>query len=398
MAAELLPRLVRIDARRPASWLAAGSAAASVAVLAAASPDAAVATAAAVFCGGWAGVAAAGVPPRGILPGDRAVDAAWWWERAAWPVVGAAGAWVACGAAAGAAPIAAGAILGVGCATLVGVAAAGRAAPADAASCGLVATAAAAAAGLAGGTAAAALAWAALAACIVVPVASAGLTFLGREWGGGLDAGPARATFAEIGLARGGLRSALSGLAMIASLAGLAGWYFLFPEAAAMGLVATVGWFLALAVPAVLLGPPAGGAGWEPLAAAAAVEAGPGIAWRRPARPRWAVAVAAAHAAILGWPPLVAGLLLAAEATGAPVPAATWAWLTVAALAVAATGLVAVALAFGAAGTRPETAGAVVSGLVVAGLVLAVVRLPELRRLPRDSGQTAVEKMVRLER
>ena len=72
--------------------------------------------------------------------------------------------------------------------------------------------------------------------------------------------------------------------------------------------------------------------------------------------------------------------------------------LTVAALAVAATGLVAVALAFGAACTRPETAGAVVSGLVVAGLVLAVVRLPELRRLPRDSGQTAVEKMVRLER
>jgi hypothetical protein len=144
---------------------------------------------------------------------------------------------------------------------------------------------------------------------------------------------------AEIGLARGGLRRILVASAMASSLAGLAGWYFLAPEAAAFGCPFAIGWFAVLAVPAALIGPPTGSV-WQAVAASAATAGdGPAAVWQRPTALRLAVAVAVGHAALLGWPPLVAGLLQIAEATVGPAAAPAWPWITVAALTASAAGL-----------------------------------------------------------
>jgi len=73
----ILPVLVRSDSRRPASWLACGMAATALASLAATGTGVA-AVMAAIACGGWAAAAAAGRPPRGLVPGMVRLDAAWW--------------------------------------------------------------------------------------------------------------------------------------------------------------------------------------------------------------------------------------------------------------------------------------------------------------------------------
>jgi len=367
-----LPLLVRSDARRPASWLACGLAAAAVASLAATGTG----VAAAIACGGWAAAAAAGRPPRGLVPGLVRLDAAWWWERAAWPLAGclaaAAGRWLWAGDGAA---IAVGLAIGVGVMIALAVAAATRGATAaDATSLGLVVATAAAAAGMNGRSTVEALACAGGAAAGLAAAAWAAWRH-GRSWSWPADPqARTAASFAELGMARGGVRSALAALAMATSLVGMAVWYFLAPAAAAAGTLVALGWFTALAVPAVVLGP-AGHVAWRRLVATTAGPAGS----RRPVGPAGAAAVACGHAVVLGWPPVVAGLLLAVEGGLEPASVCVWPWLTVAALAVAAALLVALALAAAAARIDAETTLAWAAGLIILTLVAS---LPILRSLP----------------
>jgi hypothetical protein len=106
-------------------------------------------------------------------------------------------------------------------------------------------------------------------------------------------------------------------------------------------------------------------------------------------------AVAVGYAAMLGWPPLVAGLLHTAEAGFDPLAAGVWPWLTVAALVVAAALLVALVRCAAAAGWKPETTLAAAACLAVIALVVA---LPFLRGLPKGPAETRVEKLARWER
>lgn len=389
MFAAVLPLLMRIDARRPASWVAAGIAAAAGLVLGRA-PATSATIAAAVVCGGWAAVAAAGHAPRGIVPGRAACDAAVRWTRALWPLAGSAVAavWLANGAGAER-PVVVAVTLGVVVATWCGAAAARRgAAPADAASFAAVASTAAAAAGLpVSGV------WPAVAAVGLAAVAIPAVAWAGWRLDVGLpepaDAEPRspRPLAAELGLARGGLRRTLAALAMASSLAGLAGWYFLAPEAAAYGCPFAVGWFVALALPAALIGPPSGAA-WQGVARSAATAAtGAAVISRRPTGLHLAVAAAVGHAALLGWPPLVAGLLRTAEeATVGTVFASAWPWVAVAALAAGALALIALAALAAAVPLNRETALAVAAGLVAAATVLAAGSLPDLRGSPSAPG------------
>ena len=405
MSAALLPVLVRCDARRPASWLACGLAGAAVARLAATGTGV-PAVAIAIACGGWAAAAAAGRPPRGLVPGMVRLDAAWWWERAAWPLVGCLAAaagrrlWADDGAAiAVGLAIPVGLAIGVGVMTALAVAAATcGATAADATSLGLVVAVAAAAAATQGRSAAEALACSLGAAAGLAVLAWCGWQ-QGRGWAWHADE-PARGAVsaAELGLAGGGLRSALAALAMATSLAGMAVWYFLAPAAAAAGTIVALGWFTALAVPAVVLGP-AGHVAWRRLVATTAGPArirplgGPAgsstqqtassydapARIRRPVAHAGAAAVACGHAVVLGWPPLVAGLLLAVEGGLEPAAVCVWPWLTVAALAVAAALLVALALAAAAARIDAETTLAWAAGLIILTLVAS---LPILRSPP----------------
>jgi hypothetical protein len=396
-----LPLLVRSDARRPASWLACGLAAAAVASLAATGTGVAAVTAA-IACGGWAAAAAAGRPPRGLVPGMVRLDAAWWWERAAWPLAGclaaAAGRWLWAGDGAA---IAVGLAIGVGVMTALAVAAATRGATAaDATSLGLVVATAAAAAAANGRSPVEALACAGGAAAGLAAAAWAAWRH-GRGWSWHADPqARTAASFAELGMARGGVRSALAALAMLTSLTGMAVWYFLAPAAAAAGTFVALGWFTALAVPAVLLGP-AGHVAWRRLVATTAGPAGsrrPGgpagsstqqtassydsrAGSRRLVGPAGAAAVACGHAVVLGWPPVVAGLLLAVEGGLEPASVCVWPWLTVAALAVAAALLVALALAASAARIDAETTLAWAAGLVI----LALLSLPQTLPPPQEA-------------
>jgi hypothetical protein len=392
--AALVSLLVRIDGRRPASWLACGIAAAAVAGLAA-TAGGVDAVAAAIACGGWA-AAAVGRPPAGPFPGMPRLAAVWWVVRAAWPLIGclaaAAGGWFMAGD---------GVAIGVGCGLGVAVAvavaakaAACGAAAADATSLGLVCSAATAAAGMGGRSVSESLACAG-AATAVIAAATWSAGRWGRGWSWTADGRPrAAATFADLAMFRGGLRWALSALAMATSLVGMAAWYFLAPTAAAVGMLAALGWFTALAAPAATLGPPWHG-GWARLAATA----GGAETARRSAGPlaagRWAAAVACGYAALLGWPPLVAGLLRTAESGLDPLAAGVWPWLTVAALAVAAAVLVVLVRCATFMGCKAETALAGAACLAVAALVGV---LPALRGLPKGPAETRVEKMARWER
>jgi len=397
----ILPVLVRSDSRRPASWLACGMAATALASLAATGTGVA-AVMAAIACGGWAAAAAAGRPPRGLVPGMVRLDAAWWWERAAWPLAGclaaATGRWIW---ADDGAAIAVGLATGVVVMTGMAAAAATRgAAAADATSLGLVVAVAAAVAGLKGRSAAEALACSGGAAAVLAAASWCAWRH-GRGWSWHADAqARTAASFAELGMARGGVRSALAALAMATSLVGMAAWYFLAPAAAAAGALVALGWFTALAVPAVVLGP-AGHVAWRQLVAttdgpagirrpvgpagsstqqtASSYDSPAGI--RRPVGPAGAAAVACGHAVVLGWPPVVAGLLLAVEGGLEPASVCVWPWLTVAALAVAAALLVALALAAAAARIDAETTLAWAAGLVILAL-LSLPQAPALLSLP----------------
>lgn len=280
---------LRIDRRRPASWLAAATAAGAVAWLMMRSPaDPGLRAAVAVVAGAVAAVMAIGDPPRGLYGPVRD----WVWLRAAWPLAAAVAAIAACVAAfpvTGGQAVVPSALLclAVGV-TAESVRASVRvgATPTDAVSVPLAAAGFAAAAAVA--------AWTTLGAGDV-PCAAAALIAWLVCWGGLVVWRQQRPAMlwpdspAAVGLfASGHEGRLLAGVAMATALAGMVSWLFLAADAVGWYRLLAAVWFTAAAVPQTTL-------------AAAEVE--------RRGRP------AAAWATLLGWPLVVAAVL-------APSPAA----------------------------------------------------------------------------
>ena len=279
---------LRIDRRRPASWLAAATAATAAVWLMMQPPSAAgLRVAAAVMAGAVAAVMAIGDPPRGLYGPIRD----WVWLRAAWPLAAAVAATAASVAAfpvTGGQAVVPSALfcLAVG-ATAESVRASVRvgATPADAVSMPLAFAGAAAAAAIAaaragGGDAACGgvvlLTWLACSAAVAAWRQQRGPA----AWTGSAGA---------VGLfACGPEGRLLAGIAMATSLAGMVSWLFLAADAVGWYRQFAAVWFMAAAVPQATLAP-------------AEVE--------RRGRP------AAAWATLLGWPLVVAAVL-------APSPAA----------------------------------------------------------------------------
>jgi hypothetical protein len=357
------PALLRIEARRPAAWIALVAAAgAGLAGSMAAAPLM-------VAVGGLLAVAAIGHPPsgvgvflprrwlplavgRGLWPVAGAMLAAIWLALRDGPMAAVAAGSVAGGAAASAALVAA--LIERG--TIEGVAASQT----------LAAIGAAAAAGLAAAVAGGSLA-AQGAATAVVWIAAAG----------GLLAGQAHDRQPALGPSSARHRRPIAGAgpAMASALAGMAGCYFLAPQYAWAYAPIAVGWFVALALPAATSS--AGSAAAVRLVRSAAGRpAAPGT-WPR------AAPLVAKLAGLLGWPAVVAAVLTGSEAGRAGGPLTALAALAGAALLA----VVAAALAArgGAARSIGEVARALALVAVAAGAVTAAswaARAPHAPGLP----------------
>ena len=173
-------------------------------------------------------------------------------------------------------------------------------------------------------------------------------------------------------LPQGPLRMHVTRGGMIAGLVGMVAWLFLTPADAAIDLWMTMGCFVALAVPPALLPFGSGDSDWQRICrSAASVDAL--RTWRPRTNADWfAAAAAPLYGVLLGWPPLVAGLLFAGE----PERAAD-ALLIVVAVALA-TGVLWLAAHAVAAGFNGETALAcAMVAAIAAGL--AAVSLPPAR-------------------
>jgi hypothetical protein len=357
--------VVRVDARRPSTWIAAVTAAGCGLWL----PDPGRETpvvAAAIACGGLLAVASIGRLPSGVPAGG---DRSWRWLpvlRAAWPAIGflAGGAVAVCRGR--------GFAMGTpGLASIASVATALAAAAVGPLPARSEAANASGPLGIAGGAALAALAvWAGGAATVFHVL-------------GGLLAGALMA--AALGPLRSGrldwpepaeerIRGSDSGplIAMIASLAAMAGCYFLAPQFAWGYAALVTGLFVWLAVPqATAFGPAAAGfvrsaAGQPPL---------PGSLAR-------AVRVTATYLGILVWPALVASLLPAAAGVRVGGPGDAVAWL----------GCLAVGLVLMVAAAVPAGRGEAARAAVLAAASVAVVlvanqptRFAISRRLPELS-------------
>jgi hypothetical protein len=379
MSPRLLRLLVGIDARRPASWiaLAVGAAAGWWAVVT--GPHAWLVG---VACGTSVLVAAAAVGdlPVELCRGSACIPparlaAVWGMLRAAWPLVGAAtAACLASGAEAfPAAPAVAAVLAGGMTVAAVVVARAARATAADAAAVALAIGGAGAAAGLAFGLAVGSSGgggWEAVAAsaagwCLAAAVAVvAWRTFAEADAVVDLQAfaGHPPGAVPAIGWERlhldplpavGPVQGVLERLAMASTLVAMAGWLILRPDlvpesghgAAApawpWALLSAV-WYVCLAVPrATLLDGACGTAAWERLFLSAAGPAtdGPGrirgLTAGRVGGPRFAAVAALVPAAILGWPPLVGGLVSSTSPSHGWPPLAITAGLAFAAVALA---------------------------------------------------------------
>jgi len=335
---------LRADGRRPASLLAA-AAAASAAVLVAAcrsgGTEPVAAHAMALVAGGIVACGAIGDPPRGIA----GPAAAWIVGRCLWPMLG----WIG------------------GSLTLIVAGADPRwpAASAAFAGCGLVAVAAVVAAGCrrnlppaeATGLAMASVMASAAAAVLVPggtigPVPLAGMVAV-VVWlaivGGVLVRCVPHAGETEPSVA-----TVLGAAAMMTTLGGMVAWLFLAPEHAGRYAVLVAAWFVAWAVPQVTLG-------WgsrdealrRQLVTAAPAE------WR----------TAWFHAAILGWPLLVAAVL-----AGDPARAAERLLVVLFVAVVAAVTATVTRLVLRSGGTRDTAQAAVLALAVVAGLGAGAAR------------------------
>lgn len=335
--------LARIDARQPAAWLALAVAAAAAALL----PEAAPA--------GWpaapvvgtllgAAVAVMALGDAGHLGGAGGTDGGWLAERIAWPLLG----WGVAAALREHWPLLACGWIGiVAAALLVAVLVRRGALGADAASAALVAAGASAAVG-----------W-----------------WVDSVWPGRFPAGALAAASlavvalgasAAVGLARGlraGLRRLLTAAGMTGALVGMVAWLFLAADRAPLDLASSLAWFAALAVPAATLGDGVlHAAVWRRLERAAPRPAG-GRPRLPPGRARDGVIAALSHAALLGWPPLVAAAM-----SGASLARAWPAASVVLALAVAAGVLLAIVWLGEWAAGSPAT----VQALAIACACLAV--------------------------
>ncbi len=318
-AASTVARLGSIHARAPAAWLGGLAAALPFGWLAAgvAPGRTWLVVPLAIACGGLAMAASLGDPPLGLPDGRRRPWLPLWLARAAWPTAGVmAGSALALGA--GAVGLRLVCLMG-GCVLVGGAAAFGsmfvarraglNAAPT--ASVGLFVVAAAA-----------------------VTAAAAGLM---RASPGGQTLAALVAGLAAWRLARGlagnhqaedpvggseGAFSSLRPLAMLTTLLAMAVCFFLAPQLAAGFSVVAVGWFVCLAVPIAT-------AGGLNRAAASLRRSAVG----RPALPGsggLARATAVDHAALLGWPAVVAVFL---PPVGGPRAVPPWAALLVLAAA-----------------------------------------------------------------
>lgn len=365
-----LPVLVRMRGRGIDAWLGAAIAAGGVwSVVAPWDAPSAVdgrRLAAAIVAGGLAQAAAGAIGPVPVATGcGTAARLAW----LGWPV-GAAGLAAAAGRlATGRGPWELVAVLvgaaATGTALVAGMCVQRRIAPADALSIALVAGAAAAAAvvGGDGGVPAvvlAAVVWAVAAGgvwslCGVEPSVAAGV---GRHAEGQVP------PFLQT---HGPVRGMLWTLAMLTSLTGMVFWFFLDPSQGAWYPLLAATWFVCLAVPQAV-GLSAGGRAGILARSAAGADS----TWRAPASRRGR-GIAVTHAAVLGWPAVVAvglsGSGAFARADMARWPATTLAVLAVATLLVS--GVVAVAV-----GRRlhPRTTAAVAfAGIAAVGGVIACI-------------------------
>ena len=354
--------LLRIEARRPAAWIALVAAAgAGLAGTTAAGPLA-------VAVGGLLAVAALGHPPSGVgvfLPRR--------WPpltvlRGLWPVAGAvlAAVWLALRDGPGAA-VAAGGVAGGAAASAALVAALIERGTIEgvAASQTLAAIGAAAAAGLVAAVAGGSLA-AQGAAILIAWIAAAGGLLAGQGYDRQPVLGPSSARHRR--------PIAGAGPAMASALAGMAGCYFLAPQHAWAYAPIAVGWFVALAVPAAT--PPGGAAALRLVRSAAGRPAVPGTLAR-------AVPLVAKLAGLLGWPAVVAAVLTGSEAGRAGGPLTALAALAGAAMLTVVTA----ALAARGGGSRSigEMARALALAAVAAGAVAAAAwaaRPPHAPALP----------------
>lgn len=341
--------VVRIDSRRPASWLALLAAAIAVG---GAGGTAAAWLPLALLGGGLAGVAAVGDPPRGLAAAGTWPEAAWWCVRSAWPLAGTALA-AAMGCDGTSASVVAVAVAVTAALTFVAVARGLTAA--DAAAVGLLAAAAATLAGF--GRSSPGPAWLpATLAWLVSAAASLWLT-------AGSDPVDAWRRVAKAG-------------AMTMALAAMAGCFFLAPEYSRWYAVVAGACFVAAALPEAVLGAgsrdgSARGRLWRSVAPASGGVPRPVLAAAgRAAR------VVAEWAAILAWPAIVAAVLRGGEPAGGDGPLR--ALLVLAALSCLFVVVAGVVRWFG--GTE-ETAFAACAGLVVLATWQTCV-LPALPRPP----------------
>lgn len=343
-----LPLLMRIDARRGCLWISGMAAAVAAATLPTTMPtDLPGSAVAAVALGVVLAVAAVGFVPR---TGSAALDATWIVARVAWPAVG----WAAVALARGAPDVAAwgglGIALGGGC--LTALARLGLI-PADAAGVGLAAAGVACAVGWWATAASGSERSGAMVSALALSVAFAGVSAVSAS-------GRARAA------ARQFANHLLTGTAMAGALLGMVMWLFLVPDRAGLDLLASLAWFVSLALPAATLGDGVSHLGfWRRFERAHPVGAG----WPSrlgPGRRRDAVRAPLLAAAILGWPPFVATVVGGFGGGLAP-----WTIAIVIALAVGALLVVATTTLGDAAGVRPDAQHA--AALAAVGLAAVML-------------------------
>lgn len=381
----LLPRAAVVAARRPASWISAGVAASAVLW----ASWARLPTSACLFVAVLACLAALGDLPTGLLPpggrGRRAEIGVWAAARGLWPLVGACLALLVAGRQASLPAAWCGAAVVVAMVSVVVSRSCGaKAADAAAVVVALASMASAAAAMVPG----AALAQAAAAGLVWLAVGGLAWAWWRTDRGDdplaarmGLRAGrwDGELTTIDPLPSSGTLRQWLGRLAMLTALVGMAAW--LVPAAAvdaggtADGWIAalprplhgvlpwaaaTAVWFLALAVPQAILQDGVAGAG----ARDRFMRTAPVVGNRpRLGAARFAVGPLVTHAAVLGWPPLVAAIL-SLPSTVTSIPPLT----IVVALLVGAGGVMAIVAAGARLGASQETRFALV--LAVASLLV----------------------------
>jgi len=370
-----LALLVRIDARRPASWLALLAAAGGL-VSATQTP-----TPVAVALGWWAGTLAV-VAALGELPNDDQWSGMptppWLAGRLLWPLAGWGLGWWFIAIARGESAWPAGAALAAG--IVAGGAAvrgslAWEARAADAASLALVLGGIAAAGSLVVPAnksgewclPGAFLAWIAAATIsVAVAVSQSRLAPADRPTRRSADDPPALPVI-------GPLRRRLNTSAMVAALLGMVGWLFLDPTRAADFHTMTMAWFVSLAVPLATLGDGVMHArAWSwlyrstPVRFPAARSTSVMLRFWRPqlGSDSFSSVTVVSLAAILAWPAVVAALILAGE------PAVAWraasAVMSLAAAAVALVGL-------GRAGANLGWSGDSTQALALLGALVATL-------------------------